>query len=101
LGIDSGGGTDSGGGMQVMAPTTIKVQELAVVIKILPDHGDEVLVEDWFWTVVMEVMAKVVVIQLLLGRGDGVRYSFGSSDITQQGDGGSGTGGGKQRICHL
>ena len=65
------------------------------------DSGGDVLVEDWFWTVVMEVMTKVVVIQLLLGRGDEVRYSFGSSDITQQGDGGSGTGGGKQRICHL
>jgi len=37
----------------------------------LPGHGDEVPVADWLWTVVMEVMAKVVVIRLLLGGGDG------------------------------
>jgi len=79
----------------------IKVQELAVAIKSLPCGGDEVLVAGWPWTVVMEVMAKVVAIQLLLGRDDGARHSFGSSDITQQGDGDSGTGGGKQRNCHL
>jgi len=53
------------------------------------------------WTVVMEVMATVVVVRLLLGGGDGARYGFGSSDITQQGDGGYGTGGRKQRNCHL
>jgi len=82
-------------------PTMIKVLESAVVIKSLPCYSDEVLVAGWLWTVVMEVMAKVVVIQLLLGRDDGARYGLGSSGITQQGDGGSGTGGGKQRNRHL
>jgi len=84
-----------------MVPTTIKVLDLAVVIKSLPCCSDEVPVAGWLWTVVMEVIAKVVVIQLLLSRDDGARYGLGSSDNTQQGDGGSGTGGGKQRNRHL
>jgi len=41
----------------------------------------------------------VVVIQLLLGGDDGARYGAGSSDITQERDGGSGTGGGNREIA--
>jgi len=40
----------------------------------------------------------VVVIQLLLGQDDGARYSAGSSDITQEHDGGSGKGAGNRVI---
>jgi len=85
--------------MQVLVQTTIKELALAVVIKSLPGHGDEVPVADWLWTVVVEVMALVVVTQLLLGRGEGSRYGAGSSDITHHHDGGSGIGGGNRGIA--
>jgi len=41
----------------------------------------------------------VVVIQLLLGGDDGARYGAGSSDITQEHDGGSGKGAGNRVIA--
>jgi len=47
----------------------------------------------------MEVIAKVVMIRLLLSGDDGARYGAGSSDTTQQRDGGSGTGGGNREIA--